>query len=140
MHSVRRGPITVDEVGVLLYQISQFLKTCSQRIGFAAFLFGLALLPWPVTTARVLRHKPAVIILCPSSPTPQRLAHPLQQGLQARPYSLREAIDLFHYDLVVKRPDLMPRLPELRGKTLACWCKPGPCHGDAIAQLADRTG
>jgi hypothetical protein len=65
------GPITVDEVGVLLYQIPQFLKTCGQRIGFAALLFGLALLPWPVTTARVVRHKPAVIILCPRVTRPR---------------------------------------------------------------------
>ncbi len=54
--------------------------------------------------------------------------------------TVREAIELFLYDLLVTRPDLVAQLPELRGKTLACWCKPGPCHGDAIAQLADRTG
>lgn len=49
----------------------------------------------------------------------------------------RESIALFHYDLVVKRPNLVALLPEVRGKVLACWCKPGPCHGDVIARLAD---
>jgi len=29
------------------------------------------------------------------------------------------------------RPDLEP----LRGKRLACWCAPLPCHGDVIAEL-----
>jgi hypothetical protein len=37
---------------------------------------------------------------------------------------------------------LLARLPELRGKALACWCKePGkeaPCHGDVLAALADQ--
>ncbi len=51
--------------------------------------------------------------------------------------TVREAIDLFHYDLVVKRADLVARLPELRGKTLACWCKPQACHGEVLARLAE---
>jgi len=28
---------------------------------------------------------------------------------------------------------------ELRGKNLACWCKPGdPCHADVLLELADE--
>ncbi|WP_026618308.1 hypothetical protein M728_000343 [Ensifer sp. WSM1721] len=28
---------------------------------------------------------------------------------------------------------------ELRGKNLACWCRPGaPCHGDVLLELANR--
>jgi len=28
---------------------------------------------------------------------------------------------------------------ELRGKNLACWCKPGaPCHADTLLELANR--
>jgi hypothetical protein len=31
------------------------------------------------------------------------------------------------------------RLPELRGKNLACFCKPGePCHADILIELANR--
>ena len=27
---------------------------------------------------------------------------------------------------------------ELRGKSLACWCKPGePCHGDVLLEIAN---
>lgn len=33
------------------------------------------------------------------------------------------------------KPDLEP----LRGKTLACWCAPEPCHGDVIAELLVRS-
>lgn len=30
-------------------------------------------------------------------------------------------------------------LPTLRGKNLACWCKPGePCHADVLLELANK--
>jgi hypothetical protein len=30
-------------------------------------------------------------------------------------------------------------VPLLRGKNLACWCKPGePCHADVLLELANR--
>lgn len=35
------------------------------------------------------------------------------------------------------RPDLLARLPELKGKALACWCAPLACHGDVLAELAN---
>jgi hypothetical protein len=36
------------------------------------------------------------------------------------------------------RPDLLARLPELRGRRLGCWCAPLPCHAEVLAELADR--
>lgn len=36
-----------------------------------------------------------------------------------------------------QQPELMAALPELRGKTLWCWCAPQPCHGDVLARLAN---
>jgi hypothetical protein len=32
-------------------------------------------------------------------------------------------------------PELMAALPELREKTLGCWCAPQPCHGDLLMRL-----
>jgi hypothetical protein len=29
----------------------------------------------------------------------------------------------------------MDRLPELKDKTLGCWCKPEKCHGDVLAEI-----
>jgi len=29
-------------------------------------------------------------------------------------------------------------LKELSGKTLGCWCKPDPCHGDVLVNLFDK--
>lgn len=31
------------------------------------------------------------------------------------------------------------RLHELKGKVLGCWCSPQACHGDVLAELAERT-
>lgn len=52
--------------------------------------------------------------------------------------SLAEALAQYEVWLKLQRPDLLARLPELRGKVLGCWCKPGPCHGDILARLADN--
>jgi hypothetical protein len=38
---------------------------------------------------------------------------------------------------IVRQPQLMARLGELRGKVLGCWCHPKACHGDVLARLAD---
>lgn len=33
---------------------------------------------------------------------------------------------------------ILAELPELRGKNLACWCRPGaPCHADVLLELAN---
>lgn len=37
-----------------------------------------------------------------------------------------------------EQPELMAALPELKGKTLGCHCKPLSCHGDVLARLADH--
>eukprot|EP01103_Thecamoeba_quadrilineata_P014062 TRINITY_DN4078_c0_g1_i4.p1 TRINITY_DN4078_c0_g1~~TRINITY_DN4078_c0_g1_i4.p1 ORF type:complete len:147 (+),score=19.20 TRINITY_DN4078_c0_g1_i4:111-551(+) len=36
---------------------------------------------------------------------------------------------------VINQPDLFSSLPELEGKVLGCWCKPGVCHGDVLVDL-----
>jgi hypothetical protein len=40
---------------------------------------------------------------------------------------------------LLERPELLAQLGELRGKVLACWCKPERCHGEVLAELADGT-
>lgn len=38
-----------------------------------------------------------------------------------------------------KRSAVLDGLSGLRGKNLACWCKPGaPCHADVLIELANR--
>ncbi len=43
-------------------------------------------------------------------------------------------------DYVLSRPDLLSKLPELQGLTLACWCKPHACHGDVLVNLLNDRG
>lgn len=43
-----------------------------------------------------------------------------------------------HAAWIRTQPQLLASLHELRGKTLACWCHPLPCHGHTLAQLADE--
>jgi hypothetical protein len=41
-------------------------------------------------------------------------------------------------DWLMQHPNLIERIRrELRGKVLGCFCKPHPCHGDILAEIAD---
>ena len=54
------------------------------------------------------------------------------------PDGTRDAVIAKYAQYLLGRPDLLAALPQLRGKVLGCWCKPGrPCHGDVLAYLAD---
>lgn len=48
-----------------------------------------------------------------------------------------EAVEKYE-EWLLNQPDLLARLPELRGKVLGCWCKPLACHGDVLSRLADE--
>ncbi len=49
----------------------------------------------------------------------------------------RNMVILKYRMYIASRNDLIDALPELKGKTLACWCKPASCHGDVLAELAE---
>lgn len=56
--------------------------------------------------------------------------------------STEEAIDKYK-EWLLNQPELINKLPSLKGKTLGCWCKTRkdpnrPCHGDVIAELVDN--
>ena len=63
------------------------------------------------------------------------------------PEERRRAIERDRRYLLEERPDLPTDLPELRGRTLYCWCappegltsedRPYVCHGQVLAALAD---
>ena len=41
-------------------------------------------------------------------------------------------------NLIERRDTVLKRLPELRGKNLACWCGPNDtCHADVLLELAN---
>jgi len=39
---------------------------------------------------------------------------------------------------IMTQPRLLAALGELRGKRLGCFCAPAACHGDVLAELANR--
>jgi hypothetical protein len=61
------------------------------------------------------------------------------------PYKLRRNATREQRDEVITRYErhlhdsgLINDVHELRGRDLACWCAPEPCHGDVLLRLANR--
>jgi hypothetical protein len=50
----------------------------------------------------------------------------------------REEVISKYREWIMKQPELLADLHELKGKVLGCWCKPLACHGDVLAELADK--
>lgn len=44
----------------------------------------------------------------------------------------REEVINKYEQYLLNNPELLERLYELKGKTLGCFCKPKPCHGDVL--------
>jgi hypothetical protein len=64
------------------------------------------------------------------------MGHPFKTGKDGS----REEVIQKYRQWILANPTLIAQLGrELKGKTLGCWCKPNACHGDILAELADRT-
>lgn len=50
----------------------------------------------------------------------------------------REDIIAKYEAWIKKQPYLMAALPELKGKSLGCWCAPLACHADVLDRLANE--
>lgn len=66
----------------------------------------------------------------------------VNDSIWANPYRLvNEAMRLQvigqYRQYVTSSPGLMERLPELKGKTLVCYCKPEACHCDVLVELIE---
>ena len=64
-------------------------------------------------------------------------------GVWGNPFTMgkdgtREEVIQKYREWIVTQPILMQGLRGLKGRTLACWCAPMPCHGDVLAELADE--
>jgi hypothetical protein len=60
--------------------------------------------------------------------------NPFNKAYRRDAITREESIAMYR-EYLLSRPDLLERLPELEGKTLACWCKPDACHGDVLLEL-----
>ena len=61
--------------------------------------------------------------------------NPFQVGWDG---DLEEVVDKYR-DWIQSQPDLMAKLPALRGKILGCYCAPRSCHGDVLVELASQS-
>lgn len=66
----------------------------------------------------------------------------LKQSIWANPFTVKEygrgnCIDKYE-EYLRKSPELLHKLPSLKDKTLGCWCKPEPCHGDILSRYAHK--
>lgn len=50
----------------------------------------------------------------------------------------REEALIKYKEWLMSQPELLKDLEELKGKTLGCWCKPLPCHGNILAEIVDE--
>lgn len=72
-----------------------------------------------------------------------------RSGMKASPWAnpfkigkdgTRKEVMAKHREWLKEQPELLARLPELKGKILGCWCAPEECHGDLLSELANRNG
>lgn len=48
-----------------------------------------------------------------------------------------DVIELYRI-MLMRSPELLQDLHELKGKDLICWCAPFPCHADILLELANK--
>lgn len=68
-------------------------------------------------------------------------ANPFKIGKKTTEYPegmTREDVIHEYKNYILSKPDLVDLLSTLKGKTLACWCKPNFCHADVLKELIDR--
>jgi hypothetical protein len=70
-----------------------------------------------------------------------------QDGYFGNPFRLRaaeqrgatiERYRKYFHNRMETDPEFKCRVHELKGKTLGCFCKPYPCHGDVIAEYLNN--
>ena len=64
---------------------------------------------------------------------PSKWANPFYIGKDG---SRKDVIEKYRQHVLVNS-DLLNSLHELKDKTLGCWCKPKPCHGDVLVELVE---
>jgi len=72
--------------------------------------------------------------------------YPLYDSFWANPYKISEKISReqsiqMYKEYIEKKildNNLIPKLLELKGKKLGCWCKPECCHGDVLVELVKK--
>lgn len=88
-----------------------------------------------------LRSEEYDIYIGRGSPFGNPFTHLQRPTLASEQVSSRaEAIARYreHFQEMLKVPEFREQVLALRGKTLGCYCKPLPCHGDVIVEWLDN--
>lgn len=92
------------------------------------------------TVIHVRNAKPGdVYVGRPNSHVPQGVVLLTELGnpYHALPDSDRAGVIARYEQRLLQSPHLLRLLPQLRGKRIACWCHPEPCHADVPKKLLD---
>jgi len=65
---------------------------------------------------------------------PTKWGNPFKIGVDGN----RQEVIRKYRQYLLSNPKLLGQLEELKGKDLACWCSPLPCHGDVLLELANK--
>lgn len=66
-----------------------------------------------------------------------RFGNPFRLEEDGGEYTREESVEAYRewfQDKIESDPKFRDAVENLRGKTLGCWCKPKPCHGDVILE------
>ena len=66
--------------------------------------------------------------------------NPFKRPFNEPPGSTLDDYRAYFITKVVADPEFRERVLALKDKTLGCFCKPNPCHGDIIAEWLDTAG
>jgi hypothetical protein len=62
----------------------------------------------------------------------------MEKSLFSNKYGREKAIEMYR-EYIMNKPELLALIPaELKDKRLGCWCAPLSCHGDVLAEIADK--
>lgn len=80
------------------------------------------------------------VVHCKKKPYDVYIGRPSKWG---NPFAIgrdgdRDEVIRKYREYILNTPALLSSLHELAGKVLGCWCSPLPCHGDVLAELADK--
>lgn len=69
----------------------------------------------------------------------------LGKSIWANPFKVtqnetNEVVCKKYENFIRNKPELLAKLPNLVGKSLACWCVPKPCHTQVLIKLMKEKG
>lgn len=71
--------------------------------------------------------------LCPKTCVQSIWGNPFKIGVDGSRDDVIKQYEIY----LLNNPELLDALPELRGKSLGCWCFPRECHADILAKYAN---